>query len=164
MLRPRIVLDSLRTVSAVSSCGQPDARDRADEPTDGREADYPVVTLELRTEIEPRGRTREPLPRHTSHNAPERHGGETEDQREHASVPYKLDHANREPHGRCPQRVVEQLHKSTLPRASAIQDRQQTNSVGGQGSTFTGLIAHSRVTPVTQRNVHATRGDKVPYA
>ena len=95
-----------------SSCRQPNPCDRANEPTEGCEADYPVVTLELRTEIETRLRVREPLPRNTPHNAPERHGRNTEEQREHASVPYKLDRPNREPHGGGPQRVVEQLHKS----------------------------------------------------
>jgi hypothetical protein len=125
---PRIVLDWLRTVPAVSSCGQPDSRARAKEPTDGREAEYPVVSLELGAEVEPRRRIREPLPRHTSHNAPEWHRGETEEQREHASAPYELDRPNREAHGRSPQRVVEQLHKSTLPRFPAIQDRRRPPS------------------------------------
>jgi hypothetical protein len=110
-LLPRIVLDRLGIVPAVSSCGQPDPRDRAKEPTEGREADYPVVTLELRAEIEPAvadSRTT----CHTSHSAPERHRGKTEEQREHPSVPYELDRPYCESHGRCPQRVVEQLHSS----------------------------------------------------
>jgi hypothetical protein len=46
-LLPRIVLEWLRTVPAVSSRGQPDASDSANEHTDGRETDYPVITLEL---------------------------------------------------------------------------------------------------------------------
>src|ERR671918_3096762 len=101
-----------------SSCGQPCAHDRADESSDGREADYPVETLELRAEIEPGRRIREPLPGHTSHDAPERHSGQTEEQGEHASAPYELDRPNHKSHRRCPQRVVVQLHKSTLSERS----------------------------------------------
>ena len=101
----RIVLD-WRSVPTASSCGQPYARYRADESSDGREADYPVETLELRAEIEPGWRIREPLPGHTSHEAPERHSGQTEEQREHASAPYELDRPNHKSHRRCPQRVV----------------------------------------------------------
>jgi hypothetical protein len=63
----RLSTDGRHAVAAVPPGGQPDPLECTDEPANGCEADDPVVALELRAEIEPGRRFREPLPRHASH-------------------------------------------------------------------------------------------------
>jgi hypothetical protein len=68
-------------------------------------------------------------------------------------MPYELDRPNRKPHRCCPQRVLEQLHRSTLPRSPAIGDRHETTTIpvggkcAGDGQVGRYLGTPGRVAP-----------------